>query len=71
MGQFWDDITRAYDQHLQVPGKETHFLILLAFVLSFGDAFTLLGVILLASIPLVWLVGGKRGVESSGNFVLE
>lgn len=27
-----------------------------AFVLSFGDAFTLLGVILLATIPLVWLV---------------
>ncbi len=36
MGQFWDDITRAYDQHIQVPGKETHFLILLAFVFSFA-----------------------------------
>jgi hypothetical protein len=34
--QLWDDITRAYDKHIQVPGKETHFLILLAFVLSFG-----------------------------------
>ena len=33
---FWDDITRAYDSHIQVPGKEIHFLILLAFVLSFG-----------------------------------
>jgi DHA2 family multidrug resistance protein len=30
-----------------------------AFVLSFGDAFTLLGVILLATIPLVWMVGSK------------
>ena len=36
MGRFWDDITRAYDQHIQVPGKETHFLILLAFVFSFA-----------------------------------
>ncbi len=36
MGQFWDDITRAYDQHIQVPGKETHFLILIAFALSFA-----------------------------------
>lgn len=36
MGQLWDDITRAYDQHIQVPGKETHFLILIAFVISFG-----------------------------------
>ena len=36
MGQLWDDITRAYDQHIQVPGKETHFLILIAFVCSFG-----------------------------------
>jgi hypothetical protein len=34
--QLWDDITRAYDRHIQVPGKETHFLILLAFVCSFG-----------------------------------
>ena len=36
MGQFWDDITRAYDQHIQVPGKETHFLILISFALSFA-----------------------------------
>ena len=36
MEQLWDDITRAYDHHIQVPGKETHFLILLAFVCSFG-----------------------------------
>jgi hypothetical protein len=34
--QLWDDIRRAYDSHIQVPGKETHFLILLAFVCSFG-----------------------------------
>jgi hypothetical protein len=34
--QLWDDITRAYDHHIQAPGKELHFLILIAFVLSFG-----------------------------------
>jgi hypothetical protein len=32
----WDDITAAYDRHIQVPGKEIHFLILIAFVCSFG-----------------------------------
>jgi hypothetical protein len=32
----WDDITAAYDEHVQVPGKELHFLILIAFVCSFG-----------------------------------
>jgi uncharacterized membrane protein len=31
-----DDITAAYDEHIQVPGKELHFLILIAFVCSFG-----------------------------------
>jgi hypothetical protein len=31
-----DSIARAYDQGIQVPGKEAHFLILLAFLLSFG-----------------------------------
>ena len=36
MEQLWDDITRAYDHHIQAPGKELHFLILIAFVLSFG-----------------------------------
>ena len=36
MEQLWDDITRAYDHHIQAAGKETHFLILLAFVCSFG-----------------------------------
>jgi hypothetical protein len=36
VGQLWDDITGAYDRHIQVPGKEIHFLILLAFVCSFG-----------------------------------
>jgi DHA2 family multidrug resistance protein len=30
-----------------------------AYVLSFGDAFTLLGLILLATIPLVWCVPGR------------
>lgn len=36
MDQLWDDITRAYDHHIQAAGKETHFLILLAFICSFG-----------------------------------
>ena len=36
MAQLWDDITRAYDQHIQAPGKELHFLILIAFVCSFA-----------------------------------
>jgi hypothetical protein len=34
--QFFDDIARAYDHHIQLAGKETDFLILVAFVLSFG-----------------------------------
>jgi hypothetical protein len=34
--RLWDDITAAYDQHIQVPGKEVHFLVLIAFVCSFG-----------------------------------
>jgi hypothetical protein len=34
--RLWDDITRAYDREIQVPGKEVHFLILVAFVCSFG-----------------------------------
>jgi hypothetical protein len=36
MDRLWDDITRAYDREIQVPGKEVHFLILIAFVCSFG-----------------------------------
>ncbi len=36
MEQLWDDITRAYDHQIQAPGKELHFLILIAFVCSFG-----------------------------------
>ena len=36
MSTLWDHITHAYDKHIQVPGKETHFLILMAFLLSFG-----------------------------------
>jgi hypothetical protein len=36
VGRLWDDITGAYDRHIQVPGKEIHFLILVAFVCSFG-----------------------------------
>jgi hypothetical protein len=34
--RLWDDITAAYDKHIQVPGKETHFLILLSFVVTFS-----------------------------------
>jgi hypothetical protein len=34
--RLWDDITRSYDHHIEAPGKELHFLILIAFVLSFG-----------------------------------
>jgi hypothetical protein len=36
MERLWDDITHAYDRHIQAPGKETHFLILIAFILSFS-----------------------------------
>jgi hypothetical protein len=34
--RFFDDIGRAYDQGIQAPGKELHFLVLVAFALSFG-----------------------------------
>jgi hypothetical protein len=34
--RLWEDITRAYDKQIQVPGKELHFLVLVAFVCSFG-----------------------------------
>jgi hypothetical protein len=36
MERFFDDIGRAYDRGIQAPGKELHFLVLVAFVLSFG-----------------------------------
>jgi hypothetical protein len=36
VGRLWDDIAAAYDREIQVPGKEIHFLILIAFVCSFG-----------------------------------
>ncbi len=36
MGQLFDDITRAYEHHIEAAGKETHFLILVAFLCSFG-----------------------------------
>ena len=36
MQALWDDVTAAYDRHIQVPGKEIHFLVLVAFVCSFG-----------------------------------
>jgi hypothetical protein len=31
-----DDLARAYDKGVQAPGKEIHFLVLIAFLLSFG-----------------------------------
>jgi hypothetical protein len=34
--RLFDDIAAAYDRHIQVPGKEIHFLILVAFVCAFG-----------------------------------
>jgi hypothetical protein len=34
--RLWHDIQHAYDTEIQIPGKEAHFLILIAFVLSFG-----------------------------------
>ncbi len=36
MDRFLDDIQRSYDKEIQLPGKELAFLILLAFLLSFG-----------------------------------
>jgi hypothetical protein len=32
----FDDISRAYQHHIEAPGKEIHFLILVAFTLSFS-----------------------------------
>jgi hypothetical protein len=36
MDGFLDDIARAYDREIQLPGKELAFLILVSFLLSFG-----------------------------------
>lgn len=36
MGELWSDIQTAYDLHIQAPGKELHFLVLIAFVCSFA-----------------------------------
>ena len=36
MDRFFDDIARGYDHNVQVPGKEIHFLVLVAFLCSFG-----------------------------------
>jgi hypothetical protein len=32
----WHDLSTAYEAHIEAPGKEMHFLILLAFLCSFG-----------------------------------
>jgi hypothetical protein len=34
--QFFDDLSRAYQAHIEAAGKEIHFLILAAFTISFG-----------------------------------
>ena len=36
MTQLFHDIGHAYEHDIQVPGKEAHFLVLLAFLASFG-----------------------------------
>ena len=36
MDRLFDDLARAYDSGIQAPGKELHFLVLLAFLASFG-----------------------------------
>ena len=36
MDGFFDDISRAYQAHIEAAGKETHFLILVAFTVTFG-----------------------------------
>ena len=36
MEQFFDDLSRAYHVHIEAAGKEIHFLILVAFTISFG-----------------------------------
>jgi hypothetical protein len=33
--RFFDDVTRAYQVHIEEAGKETHFLVLCAFLVSF------------------------------------
>jgi hypothetical protein len=34
--RFFDDIARAYQVHIEAAGKETHFLVLCAFLVSFA-----------------------------------
>ena len=36
MERLFDDITHAYQRGIEVPGKELHFLVLVAFICSFG-----------------------------------
>ena len=36
MDSLWHDLSTAYEAHIEAPGKEMHFLILLAFLCSFG-----------------------------------
>ena len=36
MNDLWDKLERAYHVGIEAPGKETHFLILLSLVITFG-----------------------------------
>ena len=36
MERLWDDLVGAYQHGIEAPGKETHLLVLVAFLLSFG-----------------------------------
>lgn len=36
MSELWDKLERAYQSGIEAPGKETHLLILLALVITFG-----------------------------------
>jgi len=36
MESFFDDISRAYQVHIEAAGKEIHFLILISFAITFG-----------------------------------
>ena len=36
MDALWNDLSLAYERHIEAAGKEMHFLILLAFLCSFG-----------------------------------
>jgi hypothetical protein len=59
--EFFDDVSRAYQIHIEAAGKEIHFLILAAFTLTFGFIRTSAHLIR-AQVP--WWPGN---VETSGG----